>query len=101
MGKAGLRGELARFWLAHQGTDSGAAMRERGGHAVERADRVKHPRKVVDVVLEVRGDVELVHQVGAIARKRAANRPKQPQRIDRVVDDLKGRDEVELILREP
>src|SRR5260370_31685781 len=93
-------GQFARLGFAHRYADARSAVGERRGHAVERADRVGHLAKRLDIVLELARQVDFLDQVGASGLERAANRAHQSGRVDRIVYDIEGRDEIECLLRQ-
>ncbi len=97
--EAGFGEHSASELLTEDGADPCAAVRERHGHAVQRADRVEKRRhRVLEVVFERVGTVGLLHEEHAPGSEGPLDVRQHGSRVDLVVDRVEHEHEVVAIL---
>ena len=98
--EAGVGEELDGDLLAPRRTQSGAALGQRHGHAVQQADAVDDRRlRRLEVVGEHAGDARLVHQEPATRPQRLPGRGEHLERAGLVVHRVEDQHCVERLVR--
>src|SRR5918999_1687672 len=86
---------FARLFFAPHGSQTFSALRQRNGHATHARDSVKkRADRMREVVVDVAGGPDVLHQVDAVALEGAMNALQDIERLGLIVNGIEGRDEV-------